>query len=147
MMDGERESKKSMLSVQFDDKDHLVTFTIALIIEFFFVQVQMVCGIWVNIELPDSWTSHIRLWTYCVLLVGLRIYWVYPLQRDNLSPPHPKNIGILGITLNYIWQWGSSTRALGSMGYSFIATTLRSTLICQGPIYGSSRSQQIICIW
>ena len=39
------------------------------------------------------------------MLVGFRMFWLYPLQRDVTQP----ETGILGMTLNCIWEWGSSS--------------------------------------
>ena len=59
------------------------------------------------------------------LLVGLRICWPYPLRRGKILPKRC----VLGMTLNWIWQWDSNFGYLGSVKYSFIAIILLATLI------------------
>ena len=61
--------------------------------------------------------------------MGLGIRRIYPLQRGKTS--HPQKRGVLGMTLNCIWCWGSSSGTLGSVECSFTITQ-RSTLTQNG---------------
>ena len=61
-----------------------------------------------------------------VFLTGLRICWLYPMQRPS------QKRGALGMTLNCIWCWGSSSGVPRSVEYSFITITSRSTLTWNG---------------
>ena len=59
------------------------------------------------------------------------------------TPLHKRSV--LGMTLNFIWWWGSNFQTPGNIKYPLIAITLRSTLTrsgCthKGSIYGSNRS-------
>ena len=61
--------------------------------------------------------------------------------------PSSQKRRVLGMTLNCIWWWGSSSEALRNMKYPFIGITSRSTLIrsgstCYGSIYESNRFVQ-----
>ena len=38
-------------------------------------------------------------------------------------------LGILGMTLNWIWWWGSNSRAFGSVKYLYVVITPRSILL------------------
>ena len=40
------------------------------------------------------------------LSLGRRIRWLYPLHKDKPPP----SMGVLRMTLNYIWYWGSISR-------------------------------------
>ena len=51
-------------------------------------------------------------------LAELRICWLYSLHRQDSS--FPKKGGLLGITLNCIWWWDSSSRTSGSVEYPFM---------------------------
>ena len=42
-------------------------------------------------------------------LIGLRICWLYSLQRDKTIPKRR----VLDMALNFIWWWGSHSRDLG----------------------------------
>ena len=74
--------------------------------------------------------------------------WWQDLKYTNCIPwkgvPSTKK-GVLGMTLNCIWWWGSSSEDVRKIEYSFAAITSRSTVdlrscTCQDPIYGSNRS-------
>ena len=69
------------------------------------------------------------------LLVELRICWLYPPCRGvRLSLPSKRSV--LGMTMNCIWSWGSSSGILGCVEYLFTALTPRSTLIQCGSWLG-----------
>ena len=57
--------------------------------------------------------------------------------NKSLSPTlSPTKIGgILGITLNNVWSWGSSSKLHEEWSYHFIAITPRSTLIQNGSFF------------
>ena len=61
----------------------------------------------------------------------------------DVRPPTKR--GVMGMILNCIWCWGSSSWTLESMEYFFIVITVKCTLTqtgrtCQAPIYGSNTS-------
>ena len=56
-----------------------------------------------------------------VLPEGLRIHWFYRVYRE-IRPPSPKRC-FLGMTSNWMWWWGSSSKALGNVEYLLIAIT------------------------
>ena len=68
--------------------------------------------------------NNICLFIFSYLAAGVRICWLYPLQRDKTSTQR----GVLGITLNCIWWWGSNSESLGSVRYHFIYITPSFTL-------------------
>ena len=43
------------------------------------------------------------------LLLGLRVYWLHPLQRNKTTP---QTKGVLGMTINYISWWGSNSESI-----------------------------------
>ena len=95
----------------------------------------------------NIWNVNVKLKIKSTQPAGLRIYWLYPLQRRKT----PQKRGVLSMTLNCIWWWGSSFEDLERVKYRFIAITPRSTLIysgstCLGPIYDSNRFLKIIHI-
>ena len=49
------------------------------------------------------------------MLAGFRIYWLYP--QLTIRPPPQKKDGVLGMTLNCIWWWGSNSGDLRSVHY------------------------------
>ena len=75
--------------------------------------------------------------------VDRRIHWLYPLKRCN--PRTTPRMGVLDMTLNCIWWWGSTSGTQRRLKYLFIAITPSSTLIrirsiCWGTIYKSNKS-------
>ena len=72
------------------------------------------------------------------------LFYLVSMASDILTLSPPK-MGIFGMTLKCIWQWGSNSGALGCVAYPFIVITSGPTRTwsgstCSGPIYESNRS-------
>ena len=83
----------------------------------------------------DSLSLCICIWAFLTLpdltmLVGFRICWLYLLYISKETPKRD----VLGMTLNCIWLYSSSSKDLGSVEYFFIVITPSFTLTESGNI-------------
>ena len=86
--------------------------------------------------------SHEEMRKYLFIYLKLYIY-IYSIYSRGIRGPGKS--GVLDMTLNCIWWWGSRSGDVWSTEYPFIDITQTSTMTlsdsaCPGPIYDSYRS-------
>ena len=85
---------------------------------------------WVNRKTTTPREGKLWIQTRCTPLKNLTVF-RSPLQRNKISLKR----GILSMTLNCIWWWGSTSGNLESVKYPFITITSRFTLTQSSSAY------------
>ena len=107
-----------------------------------------------------AWSTDLLLWFFLFFFLFQRLWTNWKIRLEQLPSCRDfeytdcilcsrvgtlQKSGVLGMTLNYIWQWDYNSGYLGSVGYPLIFITpklavTQNDTTCKCPIYRINRS-------